>query len=221
MRALIVHAHHEPGSFNGAMTREAVAALEQGGHEVVVSDLYAMQFDPVSDRRNFLQVADRARLRQQSEEAHASAHNGYVPQLQAEMDKLARCQLLILQFPLWWLGLPAILKGWFDRVFAVGRVYGGGRWFESGVLAGRRAMCAVTVGGPKSMYVEHGTYGPIEAILYPIHRGIFAFTGLSVIDPFVVYGPNRMTQKERLAQLVRYRERIQTIEQAPSKAPAA
>ena len=42
------------------------------------------------------------------------------------MDKLAWCEVLIFQFPLWWLGLPAILKGWVDRVFAVGRAYGGG-----------------------------------------------------------------------------------------------
>jgi NAD(P)H dehydrogenase (quinone) len=49
MRVLIVHAHHEPQSFNGAMTREATAALLAAGSEVIVSDLYAMQFDPVSD----------------------------------------------------------------------------------------------------------------------------------------------------------------------------
>ena len=68
MRVLIVHAHHEPSSFNGAMTREAAAALAAAGHEVVVSDLYAMGFDPVSDRRNFTSVADPAALKQQAEE---------------------------------------------------------------------------------------------------------------------------------------------------------
>ncbi len=59
MRVLIVHAHHEPQSFNGAMTREAKAALIATGNEVVVSDLYAMQFDPISDRRNFVTVKKR------------------------------------------------------------------------------------------------------------------------------------------------------------------
>lgn len=86
MRVLIVHAHHEPSSFNAALTREAVMALTKVGHEVIVSDLYAMGFDPVSDRRNFLTVADSARLRQQSEEAYASAHDSFVPELQAEMN---------------------------------------------------------------------------------------------------------------------------------------
>ena len=66
MRVLIVHAHHEPTSFNGALTRHAVEVLTAAGHETVVSDLYAMGFDPVSDRRNFTTVADPERLKQQA-----------------------------------------------------------------------------------------------------------------------------------------------------------
>src|SRR5437762_6361237 len=147
MRVLIVYAHPEPTSFNAAMMREAVAVLSAAGHEVIVSDLHAMGFDPVSDRRNFSTVVDPGRLSQQIEEAHASAHNGYVPELQAEMDKLAWCDLLILQFHLWWLGLPAILKGWIDRVFALGRSYDGGGWFAPGVLTGERAVRSEHIGG--------------------------------------------------------------------------
>jgi NAD(P)H dehydrogenase (quinone) len=149
MRVFIVHAHHEPQSFNGAMTREAEAALRSAGHEVVISDLYAMNFDPVSDRRNFVTVKDPARLRQQTEEAYAAEHEGFAPDIQAEMDKLFWCDALILQFPLWWFGLPGILKGWVDRVFASGgRIYGGGKWYDRGVFAGKRAMCSLTIGGP-------------------------------------------------------------------------
>jgi NAD(P)H dehydrogenase (quinone) len=216
LRVLIVHAHHEPSSFNGAMTSEAVAALTAGGHEVVVSDLYAMGFDPVSDRRNFTSVADPAVLRQQAEETRASAVGGFAPDLQAEMDKLAWCDVLIFQFPIWWLGMPAIMKGWIDRVFAVGRVYGGGRWFDGGVLSGKRVMCSVTVAGPAAIYSDQGVYGPIEAILYPIHRGIFEFTGLTVIEPFVVYGVRRMEPPTGTEELARYRERILNLDTAPT-----
>ena len=215
MRVLIVYAHPEPTSFNAAMMREAVAVLSAAGHEVIVSDLHAMGFDPVSDRRNFTTVVDPGRLNQQIEEAHASAHNGYVPELQAEMDKLAWCDLLILQFPLWWLGLPAILKGWIDRVFALGRAYGGGRWFDRGVLANKRAMCSVTVGGPPELYSDSGWYGPVGPILFPIHRGILGFVGFSVIEPFVVHGPSRISQRDRAAYLARYRQRLAAIERAP------
>jgi NAD(P)H dehydrogenase (quinone) len=221
MRVLIVHAHHgEPLSFNAALTREGSAALIGAGHEVVVSDLYAMGFDPVSDRRNFVTVADHDRFRQQTEEAHASAHNGFAPDLQAEMDKLAWCDVLIFQFPIWWLGLPAILKGWVDRVFAVGLAYGGGRWFERGLLTGKRAMCSVTVGGLAPAYSDDGMYGGIEEIMSPIHRGVFGFTGFTVIEPFVVYGPNRISETERSGYLARYRQRLLGLATAPILATA-
>src|SRR4051812_25824063 len=140
MRVFIVHAHHEPTSFNAAMTRTAREALNERGHRVIISDLHAMGFDPVSDRRNFITMANPERLKQQEEEALASRSNGYAPELQVEMDKLAWCDLLIFQFPLWWLGPPAILKGWIDRVFAVGRSYGGGRWFDTGLHRGKQAL---------------------------------------------------------------------------------
>jgi NAD(P)H dehydrogenase (quinone) len=217
MRVFIVHAHHEPASFNGAMTREAAAVLAAAGHEVVISDLYAMAFDPVSDRRNFVTVKDPTRLRQQAEEAHAAAHDGFAPDLQAEMDKLFWCDALVLQFPLWWFGLPAILKGWVDRVFASGgRIYGGGRWYDRGVFAGKRAMCSLTIGGGPAMYSEHGLNGPLDSILFPINHGMLYFTGFTVIEPFVVHAPARITQEERLAHLARYRERVLGLAAAPT-----
>jgi NAD(P)H dehydrogenase (quinone) len=211
MRVFIVHAHPEPTSFNGALTRVATEALAATGNDVIVSDLYAMQFDPVSDRRNFVTVRDPVRLHQQSEEEHASRHDGYSADLQAEMDKLAWCDVLIFQFPLWWFGAPAILKGWVDRVFAVGRAYGGRRWFDAGVFVGKRAMCSVTVGGSSAVYSERGMNGPISAVLFPINHGILNFVGFAVIEPFVVFGPSRMSQEERAAHLSRYRQRVQAL----------
>lgn len=216
MRVFIVHAHHEPKSFNGAMTETAVAALGAAGHEVILSDLYRMGFDPVSDRRNFTTVKDAAYLRQQAEESFAHQHQGFAPQIATELEKLFWCEALIFQFPLWWFGLPAILKGWVDRVFALGPVYGGGRRYDKGVLAGRRAMCALTTGGAATSYGENGINGEIGSLLYPINHGIFAFTGFTVIEPFVVYGPARLTEMERVSELARYRARLLTLAEAPT-----
>jgi hypothetical protein len=58
MRVFIVHAHPEPKSFNGALTHTATEILRAHGHEVIVSDLYAADFNPMSDRRNFVTVHD-------------------------------------------------------------------------------------------------------------------------------------------------------------------
>ncbi len=208
MKVFIVHAHHEPNSFSGALTREAVVALRNAGHEVQLSDLYAMNFDPVSDRRNFVSVKDPSHLKQQVEEEHASQVNGFAPELQAEMDKLTWSDTVILQFPLWWLGMPAILKGWIDRVFAAGWAYGGGRFFSRGVFNGKRAICSVTVGGSALMYSDAGAYGSLQRTLFPIHHGILNFVGFTVLEPFVVHSPARLSHQERLSHLRRYRERV-------------
>lgn len=74
MRIFIVHAHPEQNSFNGALTRAAQDALSAAGHEVVISDLYAMSFNPVSDRRNFTTIRDANYYRQSR--SYASNHPG-------------------------------------------------------------------------------------------------------------------------------------------------
>jgi NAD(P)H dehydrogenase (quinone) len=217
LKVFIVHAHPEPRSFNGAMTREAVAALKAAGHEVVVSDLYVMGFNPVSDRRNFTTVHDPAYYRQQAEEAHAVQHDGLAADLAAELGKLFWCDALILQFPLWWFGLPAILKGWIDRVFVSGgKVYGGGKWYDRGVFAGKRAMCSLTIGGPPPIYSERGLNGPIADILFPVNHGMLYFTGFTVIEPFLVHAPVRIGAEERAAHLSRYRDRVLGLATAPT-----
>lgn len=219
MRVLIVHAHPEPTSFNAAMTDTAARVLGAAGHEVQVSDLYAMRFDPVSDRRNFRTISEPGRYSQQAEERFASEHDGFAPELGAEQAKLAWSTAVIFQFPLWWLGMPAIMKGWIDRVFAVGRAYGGGRWFDRGMMAGRRAMCAITVGGGAEAYSDRGAYGELRAALSPILHGTLAFVGFTVIEPFVVYAPGRMDLAERRAELARYAHRVVELELAPTLAP--
>jgi NAD(P)H dehydrogenase (quinone) len=217
MRVFIVHAHPEPKSFNGAMTRAATEALTAAGHEVDVSDLYAMRFNPVSDRHNFVTVHDPEYYRQQAEEAHAVTREGFAPDIQTEMDKLFWCDALILQFPLWWFGMPAILKGWVDRVFASGgRTYGGGKWYDRGVFAGKRAMCSLTIGGPPPIYSERGLNGPISSILFPINHGMLYFIGFTVVEPFLVHAPVRIGDDARAEYIARYRERVLGLASAPT-----
>lgn len=216
MNALIVHAHPEPKSFNGAMKDLAVKTLPQAGHKVRVSDLYAMGFDPVSDRHNFATVKDPEYYKQQVEEMHAFETNGFAEDVQEELDKLMWCDLLIFQFPLWWFGLPAILKGWCDRIFAMGPTYGYGRMYDKGVFIGKKAMCALTTGGGETMYSQFGMNGNIRDILFPINHGIFYFTGFTPIEPFIVYSPVRLSDDQRAAELERYRGYLLNIATAPT-----
>jgi NAD(P)H dehydrogenase (quinone) len=220
MNAFIVYAHPEPKSFNGALLARGVETLRACGHAVEVSDLYRMGFDPVSDRRNFSGVKDPGCFKQQQEEIHASQTGGFAPGLAAEMEKLRRCDLLILQCPLWWFGLPAILKGWVDRVFAMGFAYGMGQWYSRGVFSGKRALVCLTTGGPAPMYVPDGVNGDIEQILFPIQHGMLYFTGFSVLPPFIAWSVARASDEARRAYLEAYAERLRgAFEAAPIPFP--
>lgn len=212
MKTLLVYWHPEPRSFNAAMMHTAVETLRGLGHEVQVSDLHEMRFDPVSGRHNFVSVKDPAYLKPQLEELHASEQGGFAPEIEAEIRKVEWCDLMIWQFPLWWFSLPAALKGWVDRVFAMGRTYGGGRVYETGVFRGKRAMLSLTTGGPEKAYLEEGFNGDLASVLRPIHRGMLRFCGFDVLAPQVVYGPVRMGDEERAAALAAYAERLRGIE---------
>jgi NAD(P)H dehydrogenase (quinone) len=208
MEVFIVHCHPEAQSFNAAMTRTASAFFQATGDRVAVSDLYQMEFDPVSGRHNFTTTKDPHYYKQQMEELHASEHQGFAADIEAELAKLERCDLLILQFPLWWFGLPARLKGWVDRVMVMGRVYGGGKWYDTGAFAGKRAMLSLTTGGPEGSYQPDGVNGDIHQILYPINHGILRFTGFDVLPPHIVWGPSHLDADARRQALAAYEERL-------------
>jgi NAD(P)H dehydrogenase (quinone) len=212
MNAFLVNAHPEPQSFNGALFRTAQQTLRAAGHSLAVSDLYAMKFDPVSDRRNFTSVKNPEFFKQQIEEVNATEVHGFASDLEAELRKMEACDLMIWQFPLWWFGLPGILKGWADRVFAMGRTYGGERFYENGVFKDKRALLSLTTGGPEAVYRKGGWNGDIHAVLRPIQRGILRFTGWNVLAPNIVYAPVRVADEERQARLKSWAERLRSIE---------
>ncbi|MDB5088529.1 MAG: hypothetical protein JWR09_2523 [Mucilaginibacter sp.] len=211
MNILIVYAHPEPQSMNGAMYQTAIAHLEAAGHHVKTSDLYSMQFDPVSSRNNFSTVYDPAFFKPQLEEMHATEVGGFADKINMEQEKVEWCDLMIWQFPLWWFSIPAILKGWVDRVFAMGRFYKNGHLYETGLFGSKKALLSLTTGGPPENYLRDGLNGDLEGILRPVHRGIFEFTGFSVLQPHVIYGPARQSPQELSAVLKNWEHRLEHI----------
>ena len=208
MNVLIVYAHEEPKSFNGAMRDTAVRVLKEAGHTVEVSDLYSMQFNPVGGKHDFTVLADSDFFKYGVEQTKATEGMTFAADVAAEQEKLLRADLLIFQFPLWWFGLPAILKGWVDRVFAAGLTYGGGRWYSNGVFKGRRAMLSLTTGGGPTIYSPRGLNGEMDALLFPIQHGMLYFLGFDVLPPFVAWSVARSTQEEREEYLRLYAERL-------------
>ena len=86
--------------------------------------------------------------------------------------------MVIFHFPVWWFSMPAILKGWFDRVFSPGFAYSKGRKYGTGYFQGKRAMLCLTTGTASTLYEPNGIDGDIVHVLWPIHNGTLAYTGL-------------------------------------------
>ncbi|WP_145110334.1 NAD(P)H-dependent oxidoreductase (plasmid) [Cereibacter azotoformans] len=202
MNVLIVYAHPESRSLSAALRDVAIAELTAEGHSVELSDLHAMGWKAVVDRADFPALGPGTRLRVPSASGQAVATATLTDDVAAEQEKMRRADLLILQFPLWWFAMPAILKGWVDRVYAHGFAYGVGehsdrRWgnrYGEGTFVGKRAMLIVTAGGWEPHYSARGINGPIEDLLFPIHHGILHYPGYDVLPPFVVYRADRLDQ---------------------------
>lgn len=218
---LIVHAHPEPTSLTRTLVGVAAETLGSAGHVVLQSDLYAMGWRAVYGEADFPVRADATRLNFVRESGHAFEHGHQPADVVEEQRKLLAADLVILQFPLWWFGMPAIMKGWIDRVWAYGLAYGrhgqGNRFrYGEGGLAGRRAMVSVTTGGPTADYSPRGINGPIDQLLFPITHGTLFYPGMSVLKTHAVHGVGRMTAEDVEAAKAAWRLRLAGVfDEAP------
>lgn len=188
---LWVSAHPEPASLNGHLMRAGTAHLAGAGIEVLQSDLYAMRWNPVLDRRDGLAApADRFRP---GPDVRRAFESGTLPDdLATEQRKLHEADAVVLQFPMWWYGMPAIMKGWFDRVFHSGFAFGtdpatGRRLrFEQGPFVGKRALVVTTLGDRPRAIGHRGISGELHELLFGLLHGTLAYTGMSVLPPHAV-----------------------------------
>jgi len=219
MRVLLIVAHPEAQSLTSSLSRVIIQQLQSEGHEVRTSDLYAMHWKSRVDRDDFPTYDKNLPLRSAIASYMGHASHTLTADVVAEQEKLLWADTVILQFPLWWYGMPAILKGWVDRVFSCGFAYGVGEhnakhWgdrYGEGVFKGKRAMLVVAAGGDESNYGARGICGPIEDLLFPINHGMLFYTGFDVLPPFVTYRSDRMDQAGFEHQAGSLRERIRTL----------
>ncbi|WP_103545601.1 NAD(P)H-dependent oxidoreductase [Streptomyces sp. SM1] len=199
MKVLWLTAHPEPRSLNGSLYRDGVQHLLDQGHEVRTSDLYAMKFDPVVRASDFSHP-DGERLVVGSAAQQAFKRGALSPDIAVEHDKLSWADTLVVQFPLWWYGMPAILKGWFDRVFVGGFAFGvrdaRGRQvrYGEGALAGKRAMVVVSAGAREASLGPRGVNGELNDLLFPLQHGTLWYAGIEVLPPLLVHGADRVDE---------------------------
>ncbi|WP_394825795.1 NAD(P)H-dependent oxidoreductase [Pendulispora albinea] len=213
---LIVYAHPEPTSLTRALVDVSVQTLQEQGHTVALSDLYGMKWKAVFDEHDFPARADTERLSFIAESGHAYSTGRQTADVEAEQAKLLAADAVILQFPLWWFSMPAILKGWVDRVFAYGLAYGykgkGNHYrYGEGAFKGKRAMLSAIVGGPAEDYSPRGINGPLEQLLFPITHGTLFFPGMDVLPSHAVYGSGRITEAGVEAAKAIWRSRLENL----------
>lgn len=214
MNVFILYAHPEPElSFNAALLKRSVDTLTSEGHDVIVSDLYKMNFNPVASESDFSERRFPDRLQYDREQKYAVQHNALSNDIAAEIEKVQWCDLLIMQFPLYWFSMPAIMKGWFDRVFVNSLIYGANKRYETGGLKGRKAMLTISAGAYESMFQSNGLLGDLDIALWPIHNGILHYTGFEVLPPFMSWSPVHNGQQACDKYLDDYAERLRHLDQ--------
>lgn len=194
------------------MKNVAIGEFEKKGWEVKVSDLYKMDFNSVASRNDFQKLSNDSHVVYQVEQKIAVENDNLISDIKNEIEKIKWADLIIFQFPIWWFSMPAIMKGWVDRVFVNGDIYAGGKWYSNGVLRDKKALISMTTGGPASAFAPNGMNGYMKDILFPITHGVFSFTGMVALEPYIVYGPAYMTEAERTLVLDNYKKELGEIE---------
>ena len=187
MSTHILYAHPNPKSFNAAILTTVREEYDRARAPYTLSDLYAMNYNPVLSGPDFVEMSQ----------------GRYPPDIAAEQQKIRDAETLLFIYPVWWMSPPAILKGYFDRVFAVNFAY---RYEEKGavgLLQGKEAVLFTTYGNFAEAYEQTKIGNSIAAIL---HDGILAFCGIKVREHLNLYGVPFVDDAARWEMLERVRK---------------
>jgi NAD(P)H dehydrogenase (quinone) len=154
MHVLVIFAHPSRASFTGEVLEALLAGMHTANHTVEVGDLYAEGFDPILDYRQF------------QRETAMDADSALPADVECEQARLDRAEGLIFLFPLWWTDMPAILKGWFDRVWSYGYAYSYSEdRSRHSRLQVRKALAVAVAGHPFEHLEETGMVEAMERVI--------------------------------------------------------
>lgn len=218
-----IYAHPQVDSFNARLFRDGRTALAND-YEIETTDLYAQRFDPVLSAQDLGEPLGRSgNVVDLMAEAYAASE--LPADVVEEQRKVAAADLLVFQFPLWWYGTPAILKGWIDRVLTNGFAYGPSDQetglplrYGEGPLQGRRALVLVTAGEDDRSIGSRGISGDIDSVLFPLTHGTLWYTGIEPLDLHVVHDADGLGVGDADRESARLVERLAGIRtETPSR----
>ncbi len=187
MRTHIVLAHPETKSFNAHLSCISQQVLGSAGYRTTLSDLYAMDFDPREGPHHYSSRKDAEVFHAQTEQRFNVGNETLPPEVDSEIQFLLECDLLVVHFPLWWFGMPAILKGWMDRVFVYGRMYRSVMRYDTGICSRKKMIACVTTGATEESCSHNGREGDTRLHLWPILFP-FRYLGFDVLQPEIFHG---------------------------------
>jgi NAD(P)H dehydrogenase (quinone) len=212
MNVLIVFAHPEPKSLNGALKDVAIQNLKENGHQVKVSDLYGMGFKATLDRSDFIKMQNQDRLMPVVEQFNASKTDSFASDIKSEMKNIEWADLIIFQFPIWYETMPALLKAWFERVLAHGFAHNifEGKIDDQGFLKGKKAMLSFTAGSDKKSFYQDIPDEDRTILLPPVAKAL-RFTGLEVMDTFAVFNAMMLSEEDAEQYFEEYKKLLNNI----------
>lgn len=193
MNALIIYAHPNPHSFNGAVVKDIKEELENKGTTVQVKDLYAMNFNPVLSAEDF----------------KAFYGEGELPQdIKQEQEDIKKANLVIFVAPVWWYTVPAIMKGYFDRVFSMGFAYEYTTTGPKGLLTDKKGLVITTAGADAKIAEVTGMQ---DALTNSLVNGLLGFCGFAEAKGKTLYAVTTVSDEERKKMLKDVRELVASL----------
>ena len=167
MKYLIIYAHPNESSLNNHLLKNVIGSLQKGQQEIEIRDLYKIGFNPV------LSLVDMEGQRMGKVDAA----------VQREQEYISWADHLVFIYPIWWTGMPAIMKGYIDRVFSYGFAYRYDQGVQKGLLTGKMATIINTQGKSKA---EYESIGMDKALSLTSDKGVFAYCGLEIKHNFYI-----------------------------------
>jgi len=162
MRHLIIYAHPNENSLNHHLLNTVIETLQSHNEEIIVRDLYKIGFDPVFSL----------------EDMQGQFQGQLSDDVKTEQEHISWAEQITFIYPIWWTGLPAIMKGYIDRVFSYGFAYRYDQGIQKGLLKGKKTVIINTHG---KSHEEYEKMGMDKALTLTSDNGIFIYSGLEII----------------------------------------
>lgn len=189
MNCLIIYSHPNPESFNHAIKETLKGALTANGHQVRVRDLYAMKFNPVLSVKDFQLMAQK----------------NVASDVKKEQESVAWADAVFFIFPVWWDSMPAITRGYLDRVFSVNFAY---TEDAKGLLGGKKVAIICTFGAPKSVCEVTGVF---KAMDVTVGECLAGFCGMTLLESRYLTSVTSVSDSERKKMLEDIKILVQKI----------